>query len=155
MKSEDSEHPNDFYHKEHIWAVGDTSKVDDSGNLNVNKRKLGNFMLLNKGLNLNVQDKPPEVKVDAYFEVENNVPNTLMIRELKEFFDEAKEEEDSTGWRYKTSKYWYNIYQRFLDKREEKMINFALERWRISELRNNIPEVKLDSLNDKNEIYNY
>ena len=155
MKSEDSEYPNDFYHKEHIWAVGDTSKVNDSGNLNVNKRRLGNFMLLNKGLNLNVKDKPPDVKVDAYFKVENNVPNTLMIRELKKFFDEAKKDEDSKGWRRRTSNYWYNVYQRFLDKREEKMINFALERWRISELNGNIPEVKLDSLSDKNEIYTY
>ena len=153
IKSRDPEHPNDFYHKEHIWAVKDTSKVDDSDYLDVNKRRLGNFMLLNEGLNLKVQDKPPEVKLDAYFKVENNDPDTRMIRELKKFFDEAKKEEDSKGWRRRTSNYWYNVYQRFLDKREEKMINFALDRWRVDELHKSISEVKLDSSSTRNEIY--
>ena len=153
MKSRDPKHPNDFYHKEHIWAVKDTSQVDDSDYLDVNKRRLGNFMLLNEGLNINVSNMPPEDKVNAYFQVKNNDPDTRMIRELKKFFGEAQEEEDSTGWSYKTRKYWRNVYQRFLDKREEKMINFALNRWRVDELHKSISEVKLDSSSTRNEIY--
>ena len=56
-------------------------------------------------------------------------------------------------WKKKTPKYWYKVYQRFLDKREEKMVNFALKRWGISGLRDNVSKVTLDSLSDKNEIY--
>ena len=100
-----------------------------------------------------MRDKPPEVKLDEYFRVEHNAPNTLMITELKGFFDKAKKEEDSKGRRRKTSKYWCNVYQRFLDKREEKMINFALKRWRVSGLDSKISKVSLDSLKSDNKIY--
>ena len=53
-KEEVGKDTNDFYDKEHIWAIGDTSKgIDESSGLHINKRRLGNFMLLNKGLNPN------------------------------------------------------------------------------------------------------
>ena len=159
MEPRKSETPNDFFHREHIWAVKDYTKIDDSNAPNVNKRRLGNFLLLKESLNIKVSNKPPQEKVDLYFADWKNAPNTLMIRELKDLFDKAIEEEKiSRNWSRKSKEskvYWRNIYKRFLDKREEKMINFALKRWRVSGLRGNIPEVKLDSLNDKNEIYNY
>ena len=130
------------------------TKFDDTHNLNVNKRRLGNFLLLKENINIRVSDKPPEVKVEEYFNDWTNDPNTVMIRELKVFFDDAKTEEEKRGsWKRKTAKYWYNVYQRFLDMREEKMINCALKRWRVSELHSKISEVSLDSLNSGNKIY--
>ena len=95
MAHRDSDNPNDFYHQEHIWAKGDDSKAKAykdvlkakaNKKLNVNKRRLGNFMLLNEGLNILVSDDPPEVKINKYFKVEKNTPKTLMIKELKDFF---------------------------------------------------------------------
>ena len=154
MAPRDPGAPNDFYHKEHIWAEKDYTKINDSEDLNVNKRRLGNFLLLKESLNIKVSNRPPEEKVELYFADWKNAPNTLMIRELKHLFDEAIEEEKILGgWRKKTSRYWRNIYQRFLDRREQKMINFALKRWRVSELHGNISKVKLDSLNSGNKIY--
>jgi len=153
MELRDPQAHNDFYHKEHIWAKKHATKFDDTHNLNVNKRRLGNFLLLKETINIKVSNKPPEEKVEQYFSDWKNAPNTLMIRELKSFFDKAKKEEDNMGWHRKTFNYWYNVYQRFMDKREEKMINFALKRWRVSGLGSKISEVSLDSLNSDNEIY--
>ncbi len=127
----------DFYHKEHIWAVNETSIADDSDHRNVNKRRLGNFLLLKEGLNLAVGNRRIEEKIELYFNVEKNTPNTLMSRELKGFFDKAVEEEENR-WKRRTKGYWLNVYQRFFDMREEKMIDFALERWGLND---NIPKV--------------
>ena len=155
MASQDRDNPNDFFHKEHIWAKNCLTKFDDPHNLNVNKRRLGNFLLLKASINLKVSDKLPEVKVKEYFKDWTNDPNTVMIRELKGFFDNAKtkEEKRSPGQQITADNYRYYVYRHFLDMREEKMINFALKRWRVSELHGNISKVKLDSLNSGNKIY--
>ena len=153
MVSHNPDFPNDSFHKEHIWARKHATNFDDSHNLNVNKRRLGNFLLLKPIINIKVNNKPPEEKVEEYFKDWRNDPNTLMIRELKSIFNKAKAEEEKEGWQRKTSNYWYNVYQRFLDKREEKMINFALKRWKVSGLSSNISKVSLDSLGRKNKIY--
>lgn len=154
MAPRDSVAPNDFYHREHIWAAQDYNRIDDRDDPDVNKRRLGNFTLLKESINIRVSNNPPEKKVEQYFADWKNAPNTLMIRELKGFFDDARtEEENDREWHRRTFNYWYRVYQRFLDKREEKMINFALERWRISKLHGNISKVELNSLKDKNEIY--
>ena len=147
----EAEEQNDFYHREHIWAVNEKSVIDDSKHLDVNKRRLGNFLLLNEGLNITVGKKRIEEKIELYFDIEKNTPNTLMIRELEEFYKKAIEDEGA--WGRRTSNYWLNIYKRFFDMREEKMINFALDRWRVSSLDDNISEVRLDSLGSDNQIY--
>ncbi len=153
MAPRNQDTPNDFFHNEHIWARKDYSRIDDSKYLNVNKRRLGNFMLLNEGLNIKVSNLPPEAKIKEYFKVDENTPNTLMIRELKGFFDKA-EKDEFKSWDRRTDRYWLNTYTRFLDMREERMVNFALERWRIPNLDDNISKVELDSLDPKrNEIY--
>ena len=97
-------------------------------------RLLGNFLLLKENINIKVNNKPPQEKVVDYFKDWTNDPNTVMVRELKDFFDDAKIKEEKRRPRQRiTDKYWYYVYQHFLDMREEKMINFALKRWRVSE----------------------
>ena len=154
MSPQDKASPNDFFQKEHIWAEKDYTKINVSHKLNINKRRLGNFLLLKQSINIKVSNKPPEEKVEEYFNDWCNDPNTLMIRELRLIFNKAKAEEEEIKRRQRiTSKYWCNVYQRFLDNREEKMINFALKRWKVSGLSINISKVSLDSLGRKNKIY--
>ncbi len=155
MAPENPNARNSFYHKEHIWAVAERAVVEENkDNLDVNKRRLGNFMLLKADINKSVRDDRIEIKLNSYFKDWKNPPKTLMIRELKDLFETAeKEETSSENWKKRTTRYWLNTYKRFLDKREEKMINFALERWRIGELNGNYEHVMLDSLTPGNEIY--
>ena len=152
LAPENRETPNNFYHKEHIWAVKDYRRIKDEKNLDVNKRRLGNFLLLKPILNIEVSNNPPEDKVRQYFGNHENTPNTWMIRELKTFFEDAVTEEENS-WKRKTKNYWLNVYKRFFDMREEKMVNFALTRWKVSGLNTNISKVKIDSLESKNEIW--
>ena len=146
------EAPNDLFHREHIWAKEHLTEFDNSRNLNVNKRRLGNFLLLEAATNLSAGNKPIEDKVKTYFDNLTKVPDTLMSRELNALFVDA-EDIVKRKRRNKTSRYWNDVYQRFLDKREEKMINFALERWRVPALGSYIKKVRLNSLNGDNKIY--
>ena len=153
LAKRDPQNPNDFYHLEHIWAVKDDKRIDDKDNRDVNKRRLGNFILLRESQNIKISNKPPEEKVEEYLEDLKDTPNTLMIRELKELFDKAKEEIEDNGRRNRTWRYWYEVYARFLDLHEEKYVNFALGRWRVDGITNPVKEVALNSLSDSNTIY--
>jgi uncharacterized protein with ParB-like and HNH nuclease domain len=153
LAKRDPQNPNDFYHLEHIWAVGDNRIIDEKYNRDVNKRRLGNFILLRESPNIRISDEPPQKKVEEYFKNITDVPDTLMIRELKDLFDKAKEEIEHNGRKNKTWKYWYEVYARFLDLHEEKYVNFALDRWRVDGITKPVKEVALNSLLDRNEIY--
>ena len=147
--------PNDFYHLEHIWAVGDYEVINDKDNRHINKRRLGNFILLKEPVNQSMGKKPPEKKVMEYFKNIENAPDTRMIRELKDLFDKAKEEIEHDGRKNKTWKYWDLVYTRFLDLHEEKYVNFALDRWRVEGINKPVKEVTLNSLSGSNEIFKY
>ena len=129
-----------------------TPKIDDTYNRDINKRRLGNFILLREYRNISISNKPPEEKVEEYLENLKDTPDTLMIRELKDLFDKAKKEIDNRR-RNKTWRYWYEVYARFLDLHEEKYVNFALDRWRIDGIIKPVKEIALNSLSDSNEIY--
>ncbi|MDK1082292.1 MAG: DUF262 domain-containing protein [Anaerolineae bacterium] len=154
LASRDKVNPNDFYHLEHIWATKDYTVVKDEGDKDVNKRRLGNFILLMEVLNIKVSDHRPEIKVDEYFEGTKSQPNTLMIRELLGDFKEASKYMDKHGgYTRKVANYWYSLYQYFLDLREKRMINFALNRWRVEGIVRPIESVAIDSFLDSNEIF--
>ena len=146
--------PNDFYHLEHIWAKKELSIVNDQDDLNINKRRLGNFILLMETINIKVSDHRIEIKVDEYFKFDKHQPTTLMIRELKSDYDAAEETVDKSGVHGNRSKsFWLNVYQTFLDSREQRMINFAVRRWHVDGLKKNISDISIDSNNKSNEIF--
>lgn len=144
--------PNDFYHREHIWATQDYTIFNDESAPDVNKRRLGNFVLLEPSINIRVSNDPVEKKVNEYFDKTLDVPTTTMLRELKQFYQEAVNElaQQEAGC---TSTYKYAVIQRFLDRREEKMLQFALERWRVEGLVNNRDRVVINSRIEGNEVY--
>jgi len=153
LASRDKVNSNDFYHLEHIWAAKDYTVADDSGDRDVNKRRLGNFIILMETINIRVGNHRPEVKVKEYFDF-RSLPNTMMISQLLEDFETATKYMDEHG-RYarKVSSYWYELYVRFLDIREQRMVNFALNRWRIEEMIRPVREVKIDSYGGNNEVF--
>ncbi len=154
LSSRDKVNPNDFYHLEHIWAAKDYTVVNDEGDRDVNKRRLGNFILLMEVLNIKVSDHRPERKIEQYFEGTKEQPNTLMIRELLEDFKAAtKYMDESGGYTRKVAGYWYSLYQHFMDLREQRMVNFALNRWRIDGAIRPVDEVTINSESDSNEIF--
>jgi uncharacterized protein with ParB-like and HNH nuclease domain len=156
LRKRDSRAPNNFFHREHIWASNDYTIIDDSDEKDVNKRRLGNFILLKETQNIKVSNKPIQEKINLYWKDRKNDPNTLMIRYLSTYFDEAiKFVEANQGRTRRTKNYWYEVYKKFFDIYEEKLVNFALKRWHISGLHKPIKNVTLNSFTDSNEIYTH
>lgn len=145
---------NDFYHIEHIWAIEDkTLGLDEDRELDINKRRLANFVLLKPTINISVSNKPPGEKIELYFKDTENHPNTIMIRELKKWYRKAYDYYDKNVYDRKSKYFWYNVYQYFLDLRQQRLTNFALERWSVEGVSNPITNVKINSFTDKNEIF--
>lgn len=150
----DKVNPNDFFHLEHIWAAKDFTVVDDEYDRDVNKRRLGNFVILMETLNIKVGNHRPEKKVNEYFEFAKAQPNTHMIRELLMDFNQVtKYMDEHGGYARKVTSYWYHLYVRFLDMREQRMVNFALNRWRVEGMIRPVDKVIIDSYSDKNEVF--
>lgn len=154
IASRDKVSPNDFYHQEHIWARKELTVVDDKHDLDINKRRLGNFILLMETINIKVSDHRIELKIKEYFQGTEDQPNTLMIRELSEDFSKAEKfiEDRETRTR-KTKRHWYEVYTKFLDIREQRLVNFAIMRWAVEGMKRPVTEVKLNSDSGKNEIF--
>lgn len=154
VASRDKVSPNDFYHQEHIWARKEISLYDDINDLDVNKRRLGNFIILMETINIKVSDHRIEQKIEEYFEGTKAQPNTLMIRELRNDFEAAKKEIDNSHeFKRQVKSYWYSVYQKFLDIREQRILNFAIKRWAVDGLSKPVEKVLIDSFSEDNEIF--
>jgi hypothetical protein len=154
LASRDKVSPNDFYHREHIWARAEYTIIQDKNDLDINKRRLGNFIILMETINIRVGSERIESKLESYFQVDKAIPNTYMIRELKADFDQAQKNIDDSGvFKYQVKNYWYSIYQEFLDIREQKLVNFAINRWRVEGIKRPVERVSIDSKLDTNELF--
>ena len=154
LASRDKVNPNDFFHLEHIWAAKDFTVINDDGDRDVNKRRLGNFIVLMETLNIKVSNHRPEIKVEEYFKFDKSQPNTMMIRELSSDFRKSiKYMEKQRIYERKVAGYWYTLYVCFLDLREQRLVNFALNRWRVDGLVRPIENVTINSSLDSNEIF--
>jgi len=154
LASRDKVSPNDFYHREHIWARAEDTIIQDKNDLNINKRRLGNFIILMETINIRVGSERIESKLESYFQVDKAIPNTYMIRELKADFDQAQKNIDDSGvFQRQVKNYWYSIYQEFLDIREQRLVNFAINRWRVEGIKRPVERVSIDSKLDTNELF--
>lgn len=156
LAKRDPKAPNSFFNREHIWATKDYSLFNDSDDKDVNKRRLGNFILLKETQNIKVSNNTVQDKIDLYWADRKNDPNTLMIRNLGKYFKDAISYVESTlGRTRRTKKFWYKVYQKFFDTYEQNLVNFALQRWHIEGLHKPIKRITLNSFSVNNEIYNH
>ncbi|OUR71860.1 hypothetical protein A9Q78_08580 [Methylophaga sp. 41_12_T18] len=154
LAARDKVSPNDFYHREHIWAKAEGSIIQDKDDLDINKRRLGNFIILMETINIKVSDDRIETKLDNYFEDSKAQPNTLMIRELKQDFEKAKQKiDDAKLYSRNVKGYWFMVYQAFFDIRERRLVNFAIKRWQVEGVKRPVERVDIDSGLGTNEIF--
>jgi len=152
LSSRKTESKNDFYHREHIWAIKEYTLRNDSKKLDINKRRLGNFVLLKEVLNIRVSQKPVMDKIGMYRLDSKEDLNTRMLLELPKMWDDIYEQE-ATHWGRKTKNFHHSVIQQFIDHREQKLINFAITRWRVDELDRKAMEVTVDSFAEGNEVF--
>ena len=101
-----------------------------------------------------MSDHRIEQKIEEYFEGTKAQPNTLMIRELRNDFEAAKKEIDNSHeFKRQVKSYWYSVYQKFLDIREQRILNFAIKRWAVDGLSKPVEKVLIDSFSEDNEIF--
>lgn len=124
---------NNLYHKEHIWAKACDAHLTSENARAVKlreSRRLGNFILLNAGSNGSNSKDPIEEKVTQYTTGNEgkNFDNSLSVKAIINNFDNVVKanERQFNEWR---SPYYIKIYQEFINKNEDDLIKFALDRW--------------------------
>ena len=74
-----------------------------------------------------------------------------MVRELYRLYEEAQRK--TTECSDPTQNDFLEVYARFCDMREERMVNFALRRWAVPYVGEHIEQIKINFLAGVNEVY--
>jgi len=132
---------NDKYECEHIWANDNRRNINNSVH---EKSRLGNFVLLQKGINIKARtadlgnfeniDNSKLIKTNEKCKIEVYDEFGTQLRqiiELKEFHRDARKEVENYNFWYDTR--FFNYYLTINDLRETKLIAFALKRWGIDD----------------------
>lgn len=124
----DAKKVNDYYSVEHIWATNNNSERNNRSKDKWQKRRLGNFVLLEMGINIQAQDDDLSKKIDIYKGVNNSQDASQLkqIQEIQNIFVNCSEVFNS---RRRGKDYYFDLYKSIFDAREQKMIEFAKNRW--------------------------
>ncbi len=151
LSGSNKEHSNAAFHKEHIWARGENTVINNEP-WHVNKRRLGNFILLEPSTNIQVSDHTVKDKINEYNLAIKNKPHTRMLRELEGFYKLGNLYADKNRARNTYLKK-LEVIEHMLDKREEKLVGFAIKRWGLSiDIKTKIKLI-IDSSRKENEIF--
>ena len=125
----------DYYSVEHIWSRenraedGKNNRREDQHE----RRRLGNFALLELRLNIQGKNKDIEEKLPIYIQGQNSeAPSDLQqIRKIETDLDIVNEEMEK-NWQRRTHGYYREQYQLLNDLRERRYIDFARVRWSLA-----------------------
>ena len=132
LKSRSSGKTNDYLSVEHLWATenrnleGQNCREADR----YQKRRLGNFVLLELRLNIQGSDDDVGIKADRYLDgFEQEAPTDLYHVRLagKSVRKTVKAMSDFK----KTINYYSDFYSEIIHEQEERYIKFAMKRWSL------------------------
>ena len=132
LKSRSSGKTNDYLSVEHLWATenrnleGQNCREADR----YQKRRLGNFVLLELRLNIQGSDDDVWIKADRYLDgFEQEAPTDLYHVRLagKSVRKTVKSMSDVK----KTINYYSDFYSEIINEQEERYIKFAMKRWSL------------------------
>lgn len=122
--------PDDLTHREHLWAKEhQTPGYDNNWSLH-EKRRLGNFALLEGGINSSGQNDDIEEKLILYFDPTRS-SNLQMVKDLLDEFNRANTIYEHDNVPFLIAERKPSLYSRFIDLREEKLVNWALNKWKL------------------------
>lgn len=139
---------------EHLWPEKYFPAGANRPKDNHEKNRLGNFALLEKKKNIQGSNKNLKYKLDKYFSKDVGEWNTH-IRMIEELHD-IREKAIKTANEHKNTKHknwWYLFYQKTIDLREQKMLNFAIKRWGFEEEQNSRVKVNSIKADDGDEVF--
>lgn len=144
-------HENDILSVEHIWAQTNRDKEFPSDHLE--KRRLGNLVLMGLNDNKKRSDKDIPIKIDELKQKsKDGTTDMIQVGQLNHFFDQAKEyfKKENKWQRGLKKNYYKELSMKINDLREKEMIEFALKRWQIEGENPNV-DFKIDSFNKTEE----
>ena len=132
LKSRSSGKTNDYLSIEHLWAT--ENRISEGQNCRevdyYQKRRLGNFVLLELRLNIQGSDDDVWIKADRYLDgFEQEAPTDLYhvrlagksVRKTVKAMSDVK----------KTINYYTDFYSEIINEQEERYIKFAMKRWSL------------------------
>jgi uncharacterized protein with ParB-like and HNH nuclease domain len=122
----EAEKGNDHLSKEHIWAS--KNRVNDFPEDCREKRRLGNFVLI--GLKSNIQLQEMDITEKVKYLVENDLCSMRQVSKLKGLLEEGKDFAKSRRT-LKNKYFFYDIATSIIDQRENELIKFALDQWKL------------------------
>lgn len=132
LKSRSSGKTNDYLSVEHLWAT-ENRNFDGQNCREVDryqKRRLGNFVLLELRLNIQGTNDDAWVKADRYLDgFEQEAPTDLYHvrlagKSVRKTFNTMSDVK-------KTINYYSDFYSEIIDEQEERYIKFAMKRWSL------------------------
>ncbi len=117
---------NDRISAEHIWA-----KNNRKGNFpedHIQKRRLGNFVLMELGNNISLKDGDIKDKIDDMKDKSSFA--LCQVDALQKHYQEAKEKVEAKYER-QSKNYYKDLSAHLNDLRETELVKFALEQWKL------------------------
>lgn len=150
-REESNETLNDYLSREHIWASKNRTEQFPIDYLE--KRRLGNFVLLGLSKNISLSNDDIDEKVTELLGRNNKNSgryHLYQVEEIENDFTIAQEYIEKELKRVSRTKMYYeNLSTKICDIRETRLIEFALDRWRLPHEKFNRFE-KVDSFNARN-----
>lgn len=150
-REESNETLNDYLSREHIWAS--RNRTDQFPIDYLEKRRLGNFVLLGLSKNISLSNDDIDEKVTELLDRNNKNSGRYHLYQVEEIEQDFKLAQDYIEKELKrvsrTKMYYENLATKICDVRETRLIEFALERWRLPHEKFNRFD-KVDSFNARN-----
>ena len=122
----------DFLSVEHLWGQSFRPKKNNRVEDSRERRRLGNFVLLE--LRLNIQGGKGFIgdKIQRYSRGFDKEPSSD-LQQVKNVTKDVEKALRSLGEAPRTKNYYLKLHETINDNREERLIKFAIERWSLSD----------------------
>jgi hypothetical protein len=122
----------DYYSVEHLWATENRNREGENNRKQdkYQRRRLGNFVLLELRLNIQGNNDDLEDKLPRYCEGLGEEPPTELHQVRKMAFDTHSLIESFDG-RRRTINFYHDLHGELNDHQEQRFIKFAQARWSL------------------------
>lgn len=122
---------NDYLSIEHIWAQ--KNRKDDFPETELQKRRLGNLVLMGLPDNITLQkeDIPEKVKEMQELNSTSGAIDLHQVAKLSDYLERALENTHVQSYQRYSKNYWRDMATAICDLRETDLIRFALEKWSL------------------------
>jgi len=124
----------DYLSVEHLWATQNRN-LDGENNRKIDefeKRRLGNFVLLELRLNIQGSADSLDLKLPRYLDGFDENPPTDLAQVRKMARDDNNVAKEISGWT-RSKKFFLERYRRLNDLQEKRFVAFAEKRWSVKD----------------------